>query len=81
LIAAQTYNNLAGTHAAVREILKEAYGHHRGFNHHKHEEDDEEHDAEPIKRKTPASAPLHRVAVRALGFDLTYLLVRAYMGK
>lgn len=81
LIAAQTYNNIAGTHAAVKEILQEAYGHHRGLNHTKHEEDDDEHDAEPIKRKAPATQPLNRVAARALSFDLSYLLTRAYMGK
>lgn len=81
LIAAQTYNNIAGTHTAVKEILQEAYNHHRGLNHTKHEEDDDEHDAEPVKRKAPAAAPLNRVAARALGFDLTYLLTRAYMGK
>ena len=81
LINAQTYNNLAGTHAAVKEILQEAYSHHRGLNHTKNEEDDEEHDAEPVKRKAPATVPLNRVAARALSFDLTYLLTRAYAGK
>lgn len=81
LIAAQTYNNIAGTHAAVREILKEVYSHHHGLNHTKNEEDDDEHDAEPIKRNVPATVPLNRVAARALSFDLTYLLTRAYMGK
>lgn len=81
LIAAQTYNNIVGTHAAVKEILQEAYSHHRGLNHTKHEEDDDEHDAEPVKRKSPAVEPLNRVAARALSFDLTYLLTRAYIGK
>jgi hypothetical protein len=81
LIAAQTYNNIAGTHAAVREILQEAYSHHRGLNHSKNEEDDDEHDAEPVKRKAPATVPLSRVAARALSFDLTYLLTRTHMGK
>jgi len=81
LIAAQTNNNISGTRAAVKEILQEAYGHHRGLNHNKHEEDDDEHDAEPLKRKAPATVPLNRVAARALSFDLTYLLTRAYMGK
>lgn len=81
LIAAQTYNNIAGTHAAVREILQEAYSHHRGLNHNKHEEDDDEHDAEPVKRKALTTVPLNRVAARALSFDLTYLLTRAYIGK
>lgn len=81
LIAAQTYNNIVGTHAAVREILQEAYGNHRGLNHNKHEEDDDEHDAEPVKRKSHATVPLNRVAARALSFDLTYLLTRAYIGK
>jgi hypothetical protein len=81
LINAQTYNNIAGTQAAVREILQEAYSHHRGLNHTKNEEDDEEHDAEPIKRKAPAATPLNRVAARALSFDLTYLLTRAHAGK
>jgi hypothetical protein len=81
LINAQTYNNLAGTHAAVREILQEAYSHHRGLDHTKNEEDDEEHDAEPVKRKAAATAPLNRVAARALSFDLTYLLTRARIGK
>lgn len=81
LIAAQTYNNLAGTRDAVKEILQEAYSHHRGLNHNKNEEDDDEHDAEPVKRKSPATAPLNRVAARALSFNLTYLLTRAYVGK
>ena len=81
LINAQTYNNIAGTHAAVREILQEAYSHHRGLDHTKNEEDDDEHDAEPVKRKAPATVPLNRVAARALSFDLTYLLTRAYAGK
>jgi hypothetical protein len=81
LINAQTYNNLAGTDAAVREILKEAYSHHRGLDHNKNEEDEDEHDAEPVKRKSPANVPLNRVAARALSFDLTYLLTRAYTNK
>lgn len=81
LINAQTFNNIAGTHAAVREILQEAYSHHRGLDHTKNEEDDDEHDAEPVKRKAPATVPLNRVAARALSFDLTYLLTRAHIGK
>ena len=81
LIAAQTNNNISGSHAAVREILQEAYSHHLGLDHTKNEEDDDEHDAEPIKRKAPATVPLNRVAARALSFDLTYLLTRAYIGK
>lgn len=81
LIAAQTYNNLAGTRAAVKEILQEAYSHHKGLDHNKNEEDDDEHDAEPVKRKAPATAPLNRVAARALSFNLTYLLTRAHAGK
>lgn len=81
LIAAQTYNNLAGTRAAVKEILQEAYSHHKGLDHNKNEEDDDEYDAEPVKRKGTATAPLNRVAARALSFDLTYLLTRAHAGK
>ena len=81
LIAAQTNNNISGTRDAVKEILQEAYSHHRGLNHNKHEDDDYEHDAEPVKRKAPAAVPLNRVAARALSFDLTYLLTRAYIGK
>ena len=81
LIAAQTNNNISGTRDAVKEILQEAYSHHRGLNHNKHEEDDDEHDAEPVKRKAPATVPLNRVAARALSFDLTYLLTRAYISK
>jgi hypothetical protein len=81
LITAQTYNNLAGTHNAVKEILQEAYSHHRGLDHTKNEEDDDEHDAEPVARKAPAAVPLNRVAARALSFDLTYLLTRAYIGR
>lgn len=81
LINAQTYNNIAGTHAAVKEILQEAYSHHRGLDHTKNEEDDDEHDAEPVARKGAAAAPLNRVAARALSFDLTYLLTRAYAWK
>ena len=81
LIAAQTYNNLAGTRAAVKEILQEAYSHHKGLDHNKNEEDDDEYDAEPVKRKAAATVPLNRAAARALSFDLTYLLTRAHIGK
>ncbi|MBP8873737.1 MAG: hypothetical protein KBF55_04950 [Polaromonas sp.] len=81
LIAAQTYNNIAGTREAVREILQEAYSHHRGLDHNKNEEDDDEHDAVPINSKAPATVPINRVAARTLSFDLMYLLTRAYVGK
>jgi hypothetical protein len=81
LIAAQTYNNLAGTNVAVREILQVAYSHHRDLNHNKNEEDDDEYDAEPLARKGTATASLNRVAARALSFDLTYLLARAHIGR
>lgn len=81
LIAAQTYNNIAGTREAVREILQEAYSHHRGLDHNKNEEDDDEHDAEPINNKAPTAVSLNRVAARALSFDLMYLLTRTYVGR
>jgi hypothetical protein len=81
LITAQTYNNVAGTESAVKEILQEAYSHHKGLNHSKNEEDDDEHDAEPVKRKAPATVPINRVAARALSYDLSYLLTRTYLGK
>lgn len=81
LIAAQTNNNRAGTQAAVKAILQETYRYHPGLNHTKQEQDDDAYDAVPVNRKAPAAAPLHRVAARALSFDLMYLLTRSYLGR
>lgn len=92
LIPALESNNKAAARAAAIEMLKEVFGRHRGLNHHKLGEDDEDQAAEALPPRhagrsvtTPgpaAQAPaVHRVAARALAFNLMYLLTRMEIGR
>lgn len=92
LIPALESNNKAAARAAAIEMFEEVFGHHRGLNHHKLSEDDDNQAAEAMPTKhagrnvtasaQPAqSAAVHRVASRALAFDLMYLLTRMEIGR
>lgn len=92
LIPALAGNNKTAARAAVIEMFKEGFGHHRGLNHHKLNEDDEDQDAEALPHKIKAHAgaqqepprkplTIHRVPARALAFNLVYLLTRMEIGR
>ena len=92
LIPALEGNNKVATRAAAIEMFKEVFGQHPGLNHHKLGEDDEDQAAEALPHKhaaRSAAAPklaaqpvaLHRVAARALAFNLMYLLTRMEIGR
>ena len=87
LIPALEGNNKAAARAAAIEMFKEVFGRHRGLNHQKLDEDDEDQAAEALPRKqaghtgasvntAPQPVTLDRVAARALAFNLVYLLAR-----
>lgn len=84
-------NNKNTARAAAVEIFKEIFGHHAGLNHHKLDDDDEEHAANAMPQKSPANsaaartlpstAPIDRIAARSLAFNLMYLLTRMEKGS
>lgn len=92
LIPALEGNNKVAARAAAIEMFKEVFGQHPGLNHHKLGEDDEDQAAEALPHKhagrsttTPklAAQPVavHRLAARALAFNLMYLLTRMEIGR
>ncbi|GAC1607596.1 MAG: hypothetical protein NVS3B2_16610 [Ramlibacter sp.] len=92
LIAALDGNNKPAVNAAVVALLTEAFAHNPGLSHLKSDEDDEDQDTGPVTLRSiavqsspgtraPVQSPaLHRVAARALVFDLRYLLTRSNVG-
>ncbi len=88
LIAALERNNKPTALGAIGAIRAEVLGQHKDLSDPKMEDDDDAQDAEPIKLKSVAirssagtvlptkTIPLHRVAARALVFDLNYLTAR-----
>lgn len=91
LIPALEGNNKNTARAAAVEMFKEIFGHHAGLNHHKLDDDDEEHAANAMPQKSPANsaaartlpstAPIDRIAARSLAFNLMYLLTRMEKGS
>ena len=87
LVAAANANDKKAARTAVVEIMTEAFRLHPGMTHQNTDDDGEDNDSKADKRKnltalgalvevTEPTAPLHRVAARALVFDLRYLLAR-----
>jgi hypothetical protein len=87
LIEVTASNDKKAVRAAVVAIMAEAFTHHSGMTHEQIDDDKDEHDSKPLNRKFISSlgalteanevaAPIHRVAARALVFDLMYLLAR-----
>lgn len=88
LIPALDGNNKPAARAAANEMSKDLFSYHRGLDHDKLSEDDEDQAAEAMPRKfadhnnsTTQSTPVQRVAARALTFDLKYLLTRMEIGR
>jgi hypothetical protein len=95
LAVALESNNINRIHTVATALFQVTFEHSSAMNHRHFEDDDDEKASRPIDlttlhlsqksgnsltqvSETPA---LHRVAARALGVDLTYLLTRAYIGK
>jgi hypothetical protein len=95
LAVALESNNTNKIHTTATALFQVIFEHSSEMNHRHFEDDDDGKASRPIDpptvhlsqkngnaitqaSETPA---LHRVAARALGVDLTYLLTRAYIGK
>jgi hypothetical protein len=87
LIKAATDLDQKAIRAAAVAIMVEAFTHHPGMTHNQTDDDEDEHDSKAPKRifispqgalteTNEADSPLHRVAARALVFDMMYLLAR-----
>ena len=87
LVDAATGTDKKAIRAAVVAIMTEAFTHHPGMTHEQIDEDKDEHESKSLNRKfispqgalteaNEAGLPIHRVAARALVFDLMYLLAR-----
>ena len=92
LIASLEQNNKQTIHTAAVNVLRETFIFHKNLHHAKIDSDDDHEEPQAInleqvnsvvtmKVQSIESLPLHRVAARALAFDVMYLLTRAYMGR
>ena len=92
LTTALEQQNKPAIHTAAVDVLKETFMSHKGFHHTKIDSDDDHEDPQAINLEQVNSVvtmkvlptenqPLHRVAARALAFDVMYVLTRAYTGK
>jgi hypothetical protein len=89
LIPALQSSNKDTARAAAYEMYKEIFSHHHRLSHHQFDYDHDEHESKPFyyKRKNGAHSqpshepPLHRVAARALGTNLMYLMTRLEIGR
>jgi hypothetical protein len=84
LIPALQANNKPTARAAAYEIYKELFSHHHGFSHQHFDNDRDDYEVKHIHYKrnatpqtqTPSETPLNRVAARALGINMMYLMTR-----
>lgn len=92
LINALSSNDKNAARTAVKALLDETRKHHPGMGDANVADDDDVHDSKADKRKfisaqgtleevAEPAPPFHRVAVRALMFDLKYLLERMDSGR
>jgi hypothetical protein len=83
LAQAAEYNNKSGVRSAFTALLTDVFGHHRGMSHKNAEEDDDDNDADALPQhegvansRFSSERGIHRIAARALIFNLMYLLKR-----
>lgn len=92
LINALNGNDKNAVRTAVVALLTETRKHHPGMSDANTADDDEAHDSKAEKRKfitprgtledvTEVASPIHRVAARALVFNLRYLMDRMESGR
>lgn len=73
--------------AAAFEIYKELFSHHHGLSHQHFDIDHDGYEPKHINYKrnaitqTPSETPLNRVAARALGINMMYLMTRMEIGR
>jgi hypothetical protein len=83
LTQAAEYNNKSGVRSAFTALLTDVFGHHRGMSYKNAEEDDDDNDADALPQhegvansRFSSERGMHRIAARALTFNLMYLLKR-----
>lgn len=92
LIVALEQSNKQAAYTAAVAVLQEAFMQQRGLRYSKLDKDDDNEDPQGINLEQVNSAvtmkvqpvdsqPLHRVAARALAFDVMYVLTRALIGR
>lgn len=92
LISALSAKDKKAARAAIQALMAEARKHHPGMGDSHIDDDEDAHDAKSDRRKVISDRgsltdviepgrPIHRVAVRALVFDLRYLLERMESGR
>lgn len=88
LTLAAVNNNKSGVRAAFTALLTDVFGRHKGMTHEKAEDDDDEFDSDALPQhegmagsKFAENPGIHRVAARALTFNLMYLLKRVESNK
>ena len=91
LIPALERKDKAAVRGIAQTMLTQLFTPHTDLDHHKFIADDEKHNTTPKRRlsisadatvtNTAAIEPLHRVAARALGFNLMYLITQSEKGR
>ncbi len=91
LIPALERKDKAAVRGIAQTMLTQLFTPHTDLDHHKFIADDEKHNTTPKRRLTIAAdatvtntatmEPLHRVAARALGFNLMYLITQSEKGR
>jgi hypothetical protein len=91
LIPALERKDKAAVRGIAKEMLTQIFTPHTDLDHHKFIEDDAIHNTKPKRtlsisadatvKNTAVMEPLHRVAARALGFNLMYLITQSERGK
>jgi hypothetical protein len=91
LIPALERKDKAAVRGIAQTMLTQLFTPHTDLDHHKFIEDDEIHNTKPKRnliisadatvKNTAIMEPLHRVAARALGFNLMYLITQSEKGR
>jgi hypothetical protein len=94
LINALERGDKMGVRGSCIAIWQQLFTHHRDLNHNKFNDDDEQHESHPkrhvniardgvvtVNGQVVAKEPINRVAARALGINLMYLLTRSEIGR
>jgi hypothetical protein len=94
LIPALERGDKMGVRGSSIAIWQQLFIHHRDLNHRKFNDDDDRHESHPkrhiniardgsviINGQSVTKEPMNRVAARALGYNLMYMLTRSEMGR
>jgi hypothetical protein len=94
LIPALERGDKAGVRGSSIALWQQLFTYHRDLNHDKFNNDDEQHESHPkrhvsiardgavtVNNQAIMQEPINRVAARALGYNLMYLLTRSEIGR